>query len=726
MTILGLHPIDAAVIVGCLAVFVMTGAIFGKKAKSESEYFVGGRRLGTIFQVVLWFGAATDPAVAPIVASEVYRYGASGVWIPMQALFNTPFLWFTSVWSRRHRQITGPDVLTERFNSRRLVALFALLAVLGSPLGLAMGNMVSYKVVSYSFPKMDSELASEERESVRLYAEYDALKVRERQQGLDQASQLRMSELDAMRERGEIRPFIPRFGQTGFLFVYVCAIIAVMAMGGLMAAAYADIFQAVLVITVTISMVVFGLLECGGFSGLHERLPRASFDLLSSSSGNRYSLFSVASFTVMGVLTIGNIVIGGCGSAKDERAARKGILIGAYSKRLILVAWMLTGLIAMALLPEMGHKDPEAIWSALSQRILPVGLYGLVIGAVLVGHIPAAGMGALGTAAVFLRNGYQVWCPGKTQAHYMLVARLAMAAILLLSIAVASLNIGVIDLFASLVGLGCFSGVAGLLMIAWRGLSSRAVGIGMVVWFAAFTVLPFAVQYSPASNLESLCRRSDLTLCAQRDVPAEQSNSRSSTPIFFDRIINESNGAEPVCRGVGRFNVELYILNASGFDLNGKTAADLKGYGWLVSAVLPFVILIGLSLVLPDRRPRAAPGSVIRFPSPEEYAKAILNGNLALILPSGKDETAEQAAIRLDRFYAKQRTPIGRSQEEDERVLAESFRDPSKAERARIVRWGGIEINRLTCGDVVGFSLACLLVLVVLGVMLLVLSIGSW
>src|SRR5690606_23804153 len=55
--------------------------------------------------------------------------------------------------------------------------------------------------------------------------------------------------------------------------------------GGLMASAYTDVFQGVLIIVLSMMLIPLGLGEVGGFTGMREVLPETFFDLMNEASG---------------------------------------------------------------------------------------------------------------------------------------------------------------------------------------------------------------------------------------------------------------------------------------------------------------------------------------------------------------------------------------------------------------------------------------------------------
>ena len=90
MTLFGLHPLDAAILITYVVVLLAIGQYLSRKTKTENDFFLGGRKLGKWFQFFLNFGNMADPSSAPAAASSVYKQGIGGIWLMLIPLFLTP------------------------------------------------------------------------------------------------------------------------------------------------------------------------------------------------------------------------------------------------------------------------------------------------------------------------------------------------------------------------------------------------------------------------------------------------------------------------------------------------------------------------------------------------------------------------------------------------------------------------------------------------------------
>ena len=109
-----------------------------RRVKGQEDYFMGGRGFGKIMQTFAAFGSGTGAADPVNTASTTVRSGMSGMWSIMSWLFVTPFYWITGVWYRRMRHLTLGDWYVERYQSRALGAAYTIFGLIFYMVFLAM------------------------------------------------------------------------------------------------------------------------------------------------------------------------------------------------------------------------------------------------------------------------------------------------------------------------------------------------------------------------------------------------------------------------------------------------------------------------------------------------------------------------------------------------------------------------------------------------------------
>jgi hypothetical protein len=160
--------------------------------------------------------------------------------------------------------------------------------------------------------------------------------------------------------------------------------------------------------------------------------------------------------------------------------------------------------------------------------------------------------------------------------------------------------------------------------------------------------------------------------------------------IFFEAVAraNPEDPRSPM-EGVGRFQVEAWLLHFAGFPVLQFNKADLLTARWLVDGVLPFIMLIAFSYLLPGRR------------------------------------LTEEERRRVDGFFAKMKTPVAPTPEEDDREVALSYENPRRFDQLKLFPRSSWEFSKWTRADMTGFLACWGVVALIVGFLWLVLHIGA-
>ena len=147
-----------------------------------------------------------------------------------------------------------------------------------------------------------------------------------------------------------------------------------------------------------------------------------------------------------------------------------------------------------------------------------------------------------------------------------------------------------------------------------------------------------------------------------RDLPTAPADARAA----HVRVVRQQYDCP--LRGKGRFRVDFLLYDLLGIDMTKMPNAALETLRLPTRVVLPFVVMILLSLITPrvDRE-------------------------------------------RLDRFYVKMKTPVQPDPEADQRELALSYEDPSRFNKKRLFPFLGLEFQRPKFTDIAGF-VVCFLI----------------
>ena len=703
MTLFGLHWIDFGILIAYILAVLGVGKFFAHGVKDQRDYFLGGRSLGKWFQFFLSFGNMTDPGQATTTSSSVYRQGAGGAWLALITLFLTPYYWFTNVWFRRVRLTTTAELFEDRFGRRFLATLYAITTILMAVVGIAGGNVVALKTLQPLMVKDLMIYTVAEQQRVADYHEFVELRQYRLTGELAEEQEARYDYLKDFYDRGELQPFVSYLHPVTFYLVSSALVAVFIMLGGLKASAVVDALQAVLVITISIILIPFGLVKIGGADALHERVPEVMFNLFGGAIGSEYTWYSIGALLFVQLVGIvgsqANMTI--AGSAKNELAARLGAVTGGFSKRFVTIAWAYCGLIALALFGP-GLSDPDQAWGLLTRELLPVGLIGVMIIGILGGKLALLGAQSVVLSGLVVRNLYQPLLPGKSDRHYMVVARLTVPAVLGLGIAVGLYLNSVIAILKFAIVLLVIWGVPITLIFLWRRLTETAVRIQVVATIIFIAVIPAVVPLIPA-----LAQSETLTLMTrEREVVTQRAASATDVTMGAAQVegemIRSTRIVEPVSvyfeegvvrvdpkdpesprTGIGLFRVEVLVVALLGFDVAGFTPAQLLTTRYMVDALLPIAILIVASLLTRPTDP-----------------------------------------VRVARFYARMKTPVADTLDQDAIEVEKSYADPTRFDHMKLFPRSNWELTKWNRQDVVGFLCCCALVGVVLLVFKGVLLIG--
>ena len=686
-----------------LVVLLFIGVRSSHSVKGQTDFYLGGRKFGRVLQFFLSFGNSTDSTGAVQLSSEVFRQGIGGLWISFQTLFITPFFWFTQTWYRRARLVTMADLFVDRFGSRALASAYACFNIVIALILLGLGNLTAFKVISAMIVKPESAYTEQERQQVGMFAEYRALKTQKEAGTLPDTKAERFTILDNINKRGELHSFITYIRPLPFYVAYSTVVATYIILGGLKAAAITDALQGVLVLVMSVLLIPLGLHRVGGVHGLHEIVPAYKFRLVGTMAMSDYTWYTILAITLASLVQILGLMhnMAGGGSARDESTARFGMISGGFMKRLVLIGWAFCGLLAVAVFPS-GLADADNAWGALSTTLLGPGLMGLMLSGMLLGHMPSVGVASVSVSALATRNLYEPLVKDRTPRHYFRVGQVAIIFVLVLGIVFAMLFTGVIQALTMLITFNTYFGATVFLIFFWRRLVARAIAVGLIVWVLWIGLVPWVLPHSqwfrrlPSMVAQTPERSIETTVEATTaDVAAGVAGRPGQairTPhvvlpaaVFFDRVARvEPRNPQSPLEGIGRFTVETFSLYLLGVPVQQFSPAGLLETRWLFDGLFPFVLLIGLSLCF----------------KPDQSGLA-------------------------DQFYAKMRTPVAPTTEEDEAAVALSKAQPHRFDHLKLFPHSQWEFGKWTRIDFVGFFGCWIVVGIILLILVTLLRAGA-
>jgi solute:Na+ symporter, SSS family len=253
--------------------------------------------------------------------------------------------------------------------------------------------------------------------------------------------------------------------------------------GGLKAIARVNIFQMLLLIAVSLTLSIMGVLKVGGLSEIYQRTPGHFWNLVHPASDKGYPWPAILlGYPVAAVafFCTDQAMVQSVLGARNLEQGQLGISFIGWLKILSLPLFILTGILCSVLFP--GLKDPAEAYMTMVTNLFPQGMNGLVIVvliAVLVGTIGSS-LNALST--VFTTDVYAKKInPDASNADILRIGRLTVVAGCLFAImmalaidAIKGLNL--FDVFQSVLGfIAPPLSVVFLLTVFWKRTTRKAV-----------------------------------------------------------------------------------------------------------------------------------------------------------------------------------------------------------------------------------------------------------
>jgi SSS family solute:Na+ symporter len=389
------------------------------------------------------------------------------------------------------------------------------------------------------------------------------------------------------------------------------------------------------------------------------------------------------------------------GSAKDEMTARLGMIGGMFFKRFIMIFWALAGLLAIGLYMGQLH-DPDLIWGYMTKDLLFPGAIGLMLVGILAANMSTLDASSVSHAALFIKNIYQPLRPRKTERHYLLISKFAIAAILLGGIVVALFIDNLLVLFKYSISIPAIFGASIWLGFIWRRLSKPAVIIQVFICLFIYAIIPNLFQsmswarHNPHFLLETKPKTVTIkTGALQEDVAEGRAGEVGETirkqhvvepaGVFFERVAR-SDPEDPQSPkvGIGRFHAEIWVLSWLGIDFSEFKKSQLVAVRFFFDALFPFVLLFLISFV-----------------------------------------TKPVPLNLLDRFYAKLHTPVQKTPELELQALEESYRNPRKFEQDKLLPNSNWEFLKPTRMDLLGFGGSWVLVGIIILLLWVMVNLGK-
>jgi len=459
----GLSAADGAVLGAYLIGVTLIGIWTSRQVKDMAD-FVMPRRFGKLMMLMHGFGTSTHSDQAVTVASKCYTSGLSGIWYQWMWLFATPFFWLIAPMMRRFRALTTADVFAARYAPS--------VAVLFCAFGLAKFVVTIGNMLKGSGAVVEACTGSQISAEAAIVA------------------------------------------MTVLFVVYGLA-------GGLRAAIITDFLQGLLTLLFSFLLLPFVLQAVGGIAGMRRSFAELSpdQDMLSLVTPGDIGIFYIGMIAINALLsvTVQPHNMGTCAAGRTEIDGAVGFMGGTFLKRICTVAWCLTGLAAFAHF-RGSVADPDHVYGLMASEFLPQlmpGLLGLFLAGLLATVMGSCDSFMISAAGLVSENLYRPLFPGRSETHYLWVARAAGLLVVLVAIGYAYWLSGVIQGLEILWKVNAVMAPAFWLGVFWRGATTAGawaatLSTALTWWLTSLTATASTLAAWPwAKSLGVVASRED-------------------------------------------------------------------------------------------------------------------------------------------------------------------------------------------------------------------------
>jgi Na+/proline symporter len=366
--------------------------------------------------------------------------------------------------------------------------------------------------------------------------------------------------------------------------------------GGLVAAAWTDLFQGVLIIVLSFMLIPLGWSLVGGLDGMHRSLEPFRFSLATPSGVGPWTIVMLTINGLVGIMAQPH-QLAAVGTGRDERTCRIGMLYGNMVKRVCTVGWAIVGLVVAAVVaqgqvsaPALG--DPENAFGFACRLLLGPGMLGLMIAAILAANMSTCSAFLVDAGALFTEGLYRRRvAPNRSDRHYLWVGRVSGLAITALGVVYAIYFIDSVlysflltETLATFIGISVLGGILWRRANRWGALASvaGAMGTNFLLYYLTGQRLDY---WDPNVFLAALTVGVAALIAGSLATAAEPS---ADLKAFFSRLETSSDAAD---EGAHRPLLLVNLLTPGrGADGRGWQTYrdDLVGFavGWLIVVLL--------------------------------------------------------------------------------------------------------------------------------------------
>lgn len=244
---------------------------------------------------------------------------------------------------------------------------------------------------------------------------------------------------------------------TASIFLSAGIVLGYVVLGGLSSSIYNEVLQFFLITLGLLPLVIFGLIDVGGLSGLKESIGKPEFFHVWANTGSADNPFAVQWFYIVfglglvqsfGYWCTDFLVVQRALAAEDLAASQRTPLIAAFPKLMYGVLAIFPGLIILSIFPNLGADNYNYAVPYAMAYYFPTGMLGVGLTALLAAFMSGMAGNVTAFNTVWTYDIYKAYINRDApDRHYLNVGRIATVAGVLLSIVTAYLALG----FASII-----------------------------------------------------------------------------------------------------------------------------------------------------------------------------------------------------------------------------------------------------------------------------------
>jgi len=280
------------------------------------------------------------------------------------------------------------------------------------------------------------------------------------------------------------------------------------AVGGMWAVVVTDVLQFIVLTAAVLIVVPLSFGKIGGVSSLIHKAPAHFFDFFN----HEYSLGFLIAFVFYNFFYLsGNwTYVQRYTTVKTPKDAKKvGWLFGALYV-ISPVIWMVPPMIYRIVNPQLGHLGAEGAYLMMCKEVLPVGMLGMILGAMIFATSSSVNTTLNISAGVFTNDLYKHLFPKSTEKKLISVARYSTVFFGIFTIVVALLVPYMGGIVSVVISVGALTGAALFLPPLWCLFSKRQTGRSVLIVTIVSLLINLLLKFvTPAFGL-SLSRSMEM------------------------------------------------------------------------------------------------------------------------------------------------------------------------------------------------------------------------